>query len=71
MVLAKFSTAAAAQRVSETLWKEARLGLVKHHPLAECFPFPLPHLERLPSLHLCGLEACCCPLLYQHSMLQI
>lgn len=69
MVLAKFSTAAAAQRVSETPWKEARLGLVII-PWLNASPSPSP-TQRGFSLFTCGLEACCCPLLYQHHMLQI
>lgn len=39
-VSGKFSVAAAAQRVSDTPWKEARSGLVKHDLLAESLFFP-------------------------------
>lgn len=40
LVSGKFSVAAAAQRVSDTPWKEARLGLVKHDLLAESLFLP-------------------------------
>lgn len=42
------SKAAAAQRVSDTPWREARSGLVKHDPLAEPLSFPCSPPARLP-----------------------
>lgn len=50
------SKAAAAQRVSDTPWREARSGLVKHDPLAEPLSFPCSPPARLPPSPLwpCG-----------------
>lgn len=50
------SKAAAAQRVSDTPWREARSGLVKHDPLAEPLSFPCSPSARLPPSPLwpCG-----------------
>lgn len=52
LALGKFSKAAVAQRVSDTPWREARLGLVKHDPLAEFLSFPHSPPARLPLLPL-------------------